>query len=74
MYAIRSYYDFGFDPVALVRAVVANLRAGRVRQGGSTLTQQLAKNLFLTPERSLSRKIRELIVAFWLEARFTKKP
>ncbi len=55
-----------------MRAGFANLAAGRVVQGGSTITQQLAKNLFLTPERSLARKIRETLLAVWLEHRFTK--
>ena len=49
-----------------------NIKAGRIIQGGSTITQQLAKNLFLTQERTLSRKIRETLLAFWLENRFTK--
>jgi penicillin-binding protein 1A len=70
----RRFFDhLGFDPVALVRAVVANVRAGRVRQGGSTLTQQLAKNVFLKPDRTLRRKVQELLLAFWLEANFTKE-
>ena len=70
----RRFFDHGgVDFIGIARAAVANLLAGGVRQGGSTLTQQLAKNLFLTPERSLSRKIRELILAFWLEARFSKQ-
>ena len=70
----RRFFDHaGFDPVALARAVVANLRAGRVRQGGSTLTQQLAKNIFLKPDRTLRRKVQELLLAFWLEANFTKE-
>src|SRR5229473_4684244 len=68
----RFYSHFGIDPIGLVRASIANLTAGRVVQGGSTITQQLAKNLFLTPERSLSRKIRETILALWLERRFSK--
>ncbi len=69
----RFFEHGGVDFIGIARAAVANVLAGRVRQGGSTLTQQLAKNLFLTPERSFSRKIRELLLAFWLEARFTKK-
>ncbi len=69
----RFFAHLGFDPVALVRAVVANVRAGRVRQGGSTLTQQLAKNVFLKPDRTLRRKVQELLLAFWLEANFTKE-
>ncbi len=62
----------GIDPVGMLRAAVANLRAGAIRQGGSTITQQLAKNLFLTPDRTLRRKVQETILALWLEARFTK--
>jgi penicillin-binding protein 1A len=70
----RRFFDhFGFDPVAVARAVVTNVRAGRVRQGGSTLTQQLAKNIFLKPDRTLRRKVQELLLAFWLEANFTKE-
>jgi penicillin-binding protein 1A len=68
----RFYSHFGIDPIGLLRASVANLAAGRVVQGGSTITQQLARNLFLTPERSLGRKIRETLLALWLEHRFTK--
>lgn len=68
----RFYSHFGVDPMGLVRAAVANLRAGDVVQGGSTLTQQLAKNLFLTPERSFERKIQEAILSVWLEAKFSK--
>jgi penicillin-binding protein 1A len=68
----RFYSHFGLDPVGLARAVVANLRAGRLVQGGSTITQQLAKNIFLTPERTLKRKVQELMLALWLEAEFSK--
>lgn len=69
----RRFPDhFGVDPLGLARAMWVNLWAGRVVQGGSTLTQQLAKNVFLTHERSVSRKIRELLLAFWLERSFTK--
>ena len=68
----RFYKHFGIDPIGLLRASIADLAAGRLVQGGSTITQQLAKNLFLTPERSLSRKIRETLLALWLEHRFTK--
>ncbi|MDF1793879.1 MAG: PBP1A family penicillin-binding protein [Thalassobaculaceae bacterium] len=63
---------FGVDPLGLARAMWVNLRAGRVVQGGSTLTQQLAKNVFLTHDRSLSRKVQELLLALWLEQSFTK--
>src|SRR6516162_5550607 len=68
----RFYSHLGIDPIGLLRAAAANLTAGHVVQGGSTITQQLAKNLFLTPERSLPRKIRETLLALWLEHRFTK--
>ncbi|HEY7991119.1 MAG TPA: PBP1A family penicillin-binding protein [Stellaceae bacterium] len=68
----RFYHHFGIDLVGLVRAAVANLRAGHVVQGGSTLTQQLAKNLFLSPDRTMTRKIQEALLAVWLEQRFTK--
>src|SRR6516225_5081413 len=68
----RFYSHFGVDPIGLVRAATVNLTAGHVVQGGSTITQQLAKNLFLTPERSLPCKIRETLLALWLEHRFTK--
>ncbi|WP_188408023.1 transglycosylase domain-containing protein [Agaricicola taiwanensis] len=66
----RSHW--GFDPKGILRAAVENFRAGGFVQGGSTLTQQLAKNIFLTPDRSLERKFQELILAGWLEMSFTK--
>jgi len=69
----RFYYHPGFDPIGMSRAMVRNLRAGRVVQGGSTLTQQLAKNLFLTPDQNMHRKVQELMLAVWLEMKFTKK-
>ena len=68
----RFRYHFGIDPIGLARAFYTNWRTGRTVQGGSTITQQLAKNLFLTPERSLKRKIQEAMLALWLEHRFTK--
>jgi penicillin-binding protein 1A len=68
----RFRSHFGIDPIGLLRAVYQNTVAGQVVQGGSTLTQQLAKNLFLTPERSLERKVQEAILAIWLEAKFSK--
>src|SRR5204863_3608365 len=68
----RFYSHFGIDPIGLVRAAVIDLRARHVVQGGSTISQQLAKILFLTPERNLARKIRETLLALWLEHRFTK--
>ena len=69
----RFFYHFGVDPVALLRAGSANFRSGEVQQGGSTITQQLAKNLFLQPKRTLSRKAEEFVLALWLERRFTKQ-
>lgn len=66
-------HHFGIDPIGLARATLANLRAGKVVQGGSTITQQVAKNVFLTPERSFGRKIREMLLAFKLERRFPKQ-
>ncbi|HUZ72498.1 MAG TPA: PBP1A family penicillin-binding protein [Stellaceae bacterium] len=68
----RFYSHFGIDPWGILRAAVADLRAGHVVEGGSTITQQLAKNLFLTNERTLGRKIRETLLALWLEHKFTK--
>jgi len=68
----RFYHHFGIDPVGLVRAALTDLRARQIVQGGSTITQQLAKILFLSPERSLARKIRETLLALWLEHRFAK--
>ncbi len=68
----RFYSNFGVDPIGMLRAALADLAAGHVVEGGSTITQQLAKNLFLTPQRSLGRKIRESLLALWLAHRFTK--
>ncbi len=69
----RFYRHPGFDPIGMMRAMATNVRAGRVVQGGSTLTQQLAKNLFLTPDQNLRRKVQELMLAVWLEMKFSKK-
>ena len=70
----RRFFDhFGIDFFGLARAMVENARAGGVVQGGSTLTQQLAKNLFLTNERTIKRKIDEAFLSLWLEARLTKR-
>ncbi len=66
----RSHY--GVDPIGVMRALYINYRSGRLVQGGSTLTQQLAKNLFLTPERTIERKLQEAVLAVWLETKFTK--
>ncbi len=69
----RFWSHYGIDPIGTLRALSANARASGVVQGGSTLTQQLAKNLFLTNERTLSRKINEAFLAVWLEFRLTKR-
>uniref|UniRef100_UPI00179AA644 transglycosylase domain-containing protein n=1 Tax=Sphingomonas sp. TaxID=28214 RepID=UPI00179AA644 len=66
----RSHW--GIDPRGIGRAMVANLSAGGVRQGGSTITQQLAKTSFLSSDRSMKRKAQEVIIAFWLEGWLTK--
>ncbi|MBC8520111.1 MAG: penicillin-binding protein 1B [Gammaproteobacteria bacterium] len=69
----RSFYDhIGVSPAGMARALFANLRAGKAVQGGSTLTQQLAKNMFLTRERTLWRKFQELLITFILESNFQK--
>ncbi|HEV2552921.1 MAG TPA: PBP1A family penicillin-binding protein [Bosea sp. (in: a-proteobacteria)] len=68
----RFYEHFGIDPIGLTRAMVNNLRRTGGVQGGSTLTQQLAKNLFLTQERTAARKIQEAILALWLERTYSK--
>ncbi|MGB3415773.1 MAG: transglycosylase domain-containing protein [Mesorhizobium sp.] len=68
----RFYSHFGIDPIGLARAMVANVLGGRFSQGGSTLTQQLAKNLFLTPDRTLERKVQEVLLALWLEHKHSK--
>mgnify|MGYP000873043020 CR=1 FL=1 len=68
----RFYGHWGLDPIGLARAMAANIASGRIRQGGSTLTQQLAKVAFLTPERSFGRKFREALLALRIEDRFTK--
>ena len=68
----RFYSHYGIDPIGIARAIVANILHRGVSQGGSTLTQQLAKNLFLTQERTLSRKVQEVALAAWLERKFSK--
>lgn len=65
-------HHIGFNPVSVMRALVVNASEGAVEQGGSTITQQLAKNLFLSPDRTVKRKVQELLLALWLEQRFTK--
>lgn len=69
----RFYQHGGIDFFGIIRAMFTNVVNGRIVQGGSTLTQQLAKNLFLSPSRSIKRKVQELVLAIWLERKFTKK-
>jgi len=69
----RFFSHFGVDPVGIARAAYANYRAGRTVQGGSTLTQQLAKNLFLTPDQNFKRKAQEALLAVQLEATYSKE-
>ena len=68
----RFYSHYGVDPIGIARAAVANLLHRGVSQGGSTLTQQLAKNLFLTQERTITRKLQEVELALWLERKHSK--
>jgi penicillin-binding protein 1A len=69
----RFYGHFGIDPVGISRAIMRNITGGRLSEGGSTLTQQLAKNLFLTQERTASRKVQEAILSLWLERNYSKE-
>lgn len=69
---IKFYEHAGIDWQSLARAFLVNLRSGRIVQGGSTISQQLAKNAFLTPERTISRKVKELILTLRLEKRYSK--
>ena len=69
----RFYSHWGIDPRGIARAMLANLHAGGVREGGSTITQQLAKTSFLSSDRNIKRKLQEVIIAFWLEAWLTKQ-
>ncbi len=66
------YHHVGVNPVAIARAVAVNLRAGGVAQGGSTITQQLVKNLVLSPERTMRRKVQEMLLALKIEAQYDK--
>jgi len=68
----RFYEHFGIDIAGTARALVTNAQAGGVRQGGSSITQQLAKNLFLNNERTIERKVKEAFLAVWLETRLSK--
>lgn len=67
------FHHWGVDPMGILRAMVVNVQKGGFVQGGSTITQQLAKNVFLTPDRTLKRKFQEMLLAFWLEHLFTKQ-
>ncbi|MEM8625206.1 MAG: transglycosylase domain-containing protein [Pseudomonadota bacterium] len=69
----RFWNHVGLDPIGIARAMLANIRAGRLVQGGSTLTQQTAKNVFLSSERSLERKLKEMPMALALELKYTKE-
>ncbi len=69
----RFYQHFGLDPVGILRAAAVNLQSGRLVQGGSTITQQVAKTLFLTNARTLRRKVQELMLTIWLEHSFSKR-
>ena len=69
----RFFDHHGISPISIARAAWANVRAAAIVQGGSTLTQQLAKNLFLSPERTLVRKVNEAVMAVLLDARYTKE-
>ena len=68
----RFYQHWGFSPTGMIRAALSNLRAGQVVAGGSTITQQLVKNYYLTPERTVSRKLTELLMAVLLEVHYSK--
>ncbi|WP_310621890.1 transglycosylase domain-containing protein [Flexibacterium corallicola] len=68
----RFRYHFGIDPIGLARALFINYTSKRTVQGGSTITQQLAKNLFLNPERTIQRKMQEVVMSLWLETNYTK--
>ena len=68
----RFYAHYGVDPLGIARALIANILHRGVSQGGSTITQQLAKNLFLTQERTIHRKLQEVLLALWLERKFSK--
>ena len=68
----RFYEHFGFDIISFTRAMAVNVMHRHYVQGGSTITQQVAKNLFLTPQKNIKRKVQELLLAFWLEHKFTK--
>lgn len=68
----RYYYHFGLDPIAMTRAMFNNIKSGSYVQGGSTITQQLAKNMYFSFEKKLDRKVAEVFVAFELERNYSK--
>jgi membrane peptidoglycan carboxypeptidase len=69
----RFFTHVGFDPIGIARAIVRNVKEGAISEGASTITQQLAKNLFLTQEKTLNRKMKEVILAVKLEQTYTKE-
>jgi penicillin-binding protein 1A len=70
----RHFFEHsGIQWTGMIRAMLVNIRHGRVAQGGSTITQQLVKNLFLTPKKSITRKVQEMLLSFWLERNFNKE-
>ena len=70
----RYFFEHsGVQWTGIIRAMFANIRHGRIAQGGSTITQQLVKNLFLTPKKSITRKVQEMLFSFWLERNFNKE-
>ena len=69
----RFWHHPGIDPIGMARAVWVNVTSGRLAQGGSTITQQVAKNLFLTNARTFRRKVQELLLTLWLEHSFSKR-
>lgn len=69
----RFYGHFGIDLIGLARAMFTNVRAGQIVQGGSTITQQLSKNLFFSPEKTIKRKIQEAMLSIWIETQYSKE-
>lgn len=69
----RYYNHVGIDPLGILRAMIVNIKAGRYVEGGSTLTQQLSKNVFLSPDKKIRRKAQEIMLSIWLERDYTKR-
>jgi len=69
----RFYNHIGIDPLGIARAMVVNVKAGRYVEGGSTITQQLSKNIFLSPDKKMRRKAQEVMLSIWLERDYTKR-